>query len=188
MFLAAAAALPVVLGLQLGAPPALPECQRMVLQYPNPDGSPAPYTSLQSRECVEHGDAAPTGGVDRGMIYFPPDAMASIMSFNWVGDSLIDGRLASLGISTLDYNHADFIVAQLSTKFGKPVSDQPSTEDIDSIGVPSRTVVWQVPGVRVEYDSVGASVERGLVLIQTDDALKIEQQRREADDKKQTPL
>src|SRR5690348_13407334 len=136
MIFAAAAALPSILGLQLGAPPPLPECERMALAHPHADGSPAPYTFPQSRECIEHADA-PTGGVDRGMIYFPPGAMAGIMSFNWVGDMLIGGRLASLGMATLDYNHADYIVAQLTAKFGKPDQDRQSAEDIESIAVPS---------------------------------------------------
>jgi hypothetical protein len=185
--IAAAAALPIVLGLQLGAPLTIPECQRMQLTYPHADGSPAPYTSVQPVECVEHDDF-PKAGVDRGMIYFPPEAMPTIMGFNWAGDWLIGGRLASLSVATLDYNHADFIVAQLTAKFGKPSEDRRSSEDIESIAVPARIVVWARPGYRVEYRSINRTVERGLVLIQTDEALTLEERQRAADKAKQTPF
>ena len=186
-FAAAAAALPTILGLQLGGPVGLAECQRMVLQYPHSDGSPAPYTSVQPRHCIEHDDA-PKDGLDSGMIYFPPEAMGSIMSFNWISDRLINGQLSELGVATLDYNHAAYIVDQLTMKFGKPSSDDQSSEDLDSIDVPSRVVVWRGPGFRAEYRSVNKSVERGLFLIQTDEALSAREQESAKAKAQETPL
>ena len=182
-----ASRLPLVLGLQLGSPVVLPECERMQVTYPNPDGSPPPYLTVQPHECIMH-DAHPINGVDFGVIIFPIDAMPTLADNNWVMDRLIDGRLSSLNVETLDYNHANYIVGQLTAKFGKPDEDGHSSVDLDTIAVPSRTVIWNRPGYRVEYDSVTSSVEHGHILIQTDEDLTDERQRDAAQKAKQTPF
>jgi hypothetical protein len=174
--LAAAAALPTILGLQLGAPVPLPECERM---QPIAGETTTPYKASQSRECIEPAE---------GVIYFPPETMPTLMAAPYSGIRLIDGKLAKIGAATLDYNHADFIVAQLTAKFGKPDEDSMSSEDINSISVPSRVVIWKRPGWRAEYHSVGDTVEYGYVEVKTDAELAAEAAADSAREAQKTPF
>ena len=199
--LAAAVALPLVFGLQLGSPLSLPVCERIILGRPQPDTSLAPHTALPGEECfqyniVNRSDIGARGdGVDYGLIYFPPGALPPIISSEefrggaLVGGTLIDGRLQSLQAETLDYQHADYIIAQLTIKFGKPDSDIPETVQVNSIGVPSRKAIWQRMGYRVEYDAVSEhSVKLGALTIQTDAAVALSRQNHELEKSNQTPL
>ena len=196
----AAAALPLVFGLQLGSPISLPECERIILERSSPDGSAAPHTALPSEECFEHGlafrgDIAGRGdGVDYGTIYFPAETVPAIVRRQniggaLVGGTLIGGTLQSLEAETLDYQHADYIIAQLTNKFGKPDSDIPETVQLNSIAVPSRRAIWQKAGYRVEYDSVSLqSVGHGVLLIQSDAAVALFRRNQDLAKSKHSPL
>lgn len=170
-------ALPFVLGLHLGAPLNLPECQREAVEVA---GMTPPYLSpiQQPRECVEH-LREPSGRT--AFVDFPPSSGAPpILADDRVMVQIIGGRLAGIDFQTPDYNNADAIVAVMGQKFGKFSDEQVRHVDLDTIAVPSRVVTWRNPGYRVEYHSVSDnSVEHGWVVVETDEEAALSDQERQ---------
>lgn len=176
----AAAALPSIMGIQLGAPITLPECVRMR------GAMSEHYDPGQSEECFEYYNERP--GEAFVFVNMPISKTPSISGFNKYTVALIGGTAQSLSISTLDHNRADYIVAQLSAKFGNPTTDEPDEVVIQHIALTGRRVEWVRPGFTVQYDSINRSLEHGLVLIMTDAAAAADKARRDESRSKATPL
>lgn len=182
---AASDPLPVVFGIQLGAPVTLPECKRMALKYPHADGSPAPYETVQSATCqhMPSNDAPETGAV-----VFTQEQMPSIVYEKLMMTMIIDGRVQGLYAATLGVRNSDVVVSQLTSKFGTPSSSGDEKVVLDGISVPGKIFEWDRPGYTVVYRTVLYSVDYGDLIIETpvahDHRLKVERDR----DAQRTPL
>lgn len=177
--------LPVVFGIQLGAPAALPECKRMVLTYPHPDGSPAPYETVQPATCQQMPEAAaPTSGA----VVFTREQMPSILYGKLVVTAIIDGRVQGLYAATLGLRNSDTVISQLTSKFGQPSSASDEKVMIDGIAVSGKVIEWERPGYSVEYHTVRYSADYGQLMVETteghDHRLQVARDR----DAQRTPL
>lgn len=180
--------LPAVFGLQLGAPIALPECQRMVVRFPTP-GSPAPYTSEQPVTCQELSGSDAPGSENRRAVHFTPDKLPLIAGSEYMGATLIEGRLESLDAFMLSYNSADGIVRELTAKFGPPTARAAETVLVEKIPVPSIHVSWSRPGYSVDYHSIAENeIDHGELTIETDAGRALRLAMERARDRQRTPL
>ena len=171
------APLPVVFGLQLGAPVTLPECVRD--EYWG-------YRSVQPRNCEEKpNEITPTSG----LIDFVPAQMPAILGFNALQTRILDGRLEALYGHTLSDNNAEAIVAELTAKFGPPTSQREDTTSIRGIVLPILHATWVRPGYVVDYRSTSRThFEYGLLSIETDKGHAYEVERDRAAEVERVPL
>jgi hypothetical protein len=182
---AADTSLPIIFGQQLGAANSLPECHRMVLQYPQPDGSPAPYTTEQSTTCQQLPDSAVP---ETGAIVFTFDKMPAILKVNLMLTANIAGRVEGIYASTMSYSNSDAVVAQLIEKFGQPSSSSAEKVSIDSIHAPGKVFIWARPGFTVEYHTISSSLDHGSLWIETTVARDRRFAREVKRDAQRTPL
>jgi len=185
---APAAALPTVFGLELGAPIALPECQRMPARFLAPGVKP-PYSSVQIAPCQQlPGEYGPGTETD-GLVRFPPDKLPAIVGVDIMETTVLNGRLEALSAATLSYNSAPGIVRELTAKFGAPTARETETVLVEKIAVPSIHVTWSRPGYSVDYHSVAENeIDYGDLTIETDAGRAARVSKERARDALRTPL
>lgn len=163
--------LPTVVGQQLGAPVSLPECKRHDYPFIGPDDPPSYFTE-QTVTCFE----LPTQLTDlpfrRGSIDLPQGVAPLFI----VGDGLFtyfsgtSDRVIAIEATTLDYTNADFIIRELTTKFGKPTATELDSDVVDGVEIKWKHAIWKRPGYTVNYRAVAYTGTRhGQLLISTDE-------------------
>jgi len=177
--------LPSIFGQQLGAPVSLPECQRMVLTYPHPDGSPAPYETGQAVTCQQMPESVLP---ETGAIRFTSTQLPAILKEKLVVTSIIDGRLNGVYAATQGYENADLIVEQLTAKFGKPTQVEAESVMIDTIARQGKVFEWKQSGYAVEYHTLSRHEGYGTLDIETDLGRDHRLQRKAKRDAERTPL
>jgi hypothetical protein len=177
--LAQAEPLPTVFGFQLGAPIVLPECER---------GTSGRYSMDQSQTCERKPGESPKRP-NSGFIDFLPSKMPTIVGFNWVTTTVIDGKLEALSAQTLKYTVAEGVIDELTRKFGTPTSRENETVDVDSVPFPSIHVTWDRPGYSVDYHSVNdRNIKYGILRVETNKARALREQQDAAQTENRTPL
>jgi hypothetical protein len=181
---AAAPALPVVFGMQLGAPIDLPECARAPEKYPTP-GQPSPYRTDQVRTCEM---LPPPLTPTKGGVWFDPAKIPEIVAGNIVGVTIEDGRLEAITAMTLGDSNAPAIVDKLTAKFGAPTNTSTETVIVSRVPLTGQRIVWVRPGFVVEYDTASTELNRGHLTIETARAHQERVAREARRDAERTPL
>lgn len=100
---------------------------------------------------------------------------------------LVDGRIESLNMGTVSFIFASTVIAEVSSKFGKPSSDHRDIARVGDVPMPSRTVTWTTNTYLVEYRSVD-TIETGSLTIDTAKFLDVQTRKAQAEDQGRTRL
>jgi hypothetical protein len=183
--LLAAAQLPAVLGLQLGAPISLPTCKpRMIFNQPAPDL----YLEDQPQTCQTPVKIVASWYYPQGSVIFPIAKMPEIMGYQEATTFVVDGNLEGLSFTTLGPSVTDGIIRQLSDKFGKPTFVGEDDPNPRAHFTSARQARWEATGYWVEYHNMGVDAANGWVRIETDKARAMREQKRQAEHQERTPL
>ncbi len=185
-----AQALPTVFGVQLGTPVTLPECQHIEGAPPGPDGMPL-YKTKQPATCVTRPRQLTRSPFREADIFFPHDKTPELSVVDLIGTYLSKSsdNVIAIEAATPGYARADWIIAQLTAKFGKPIQVLESRRIIDDVPVPAKHAVWRGKGFTVDYQSFAPSdASSGELLVSTDEYDRLAIDDLEAKDAKKTPL
>jgi len=182
-WLIAAAALPSVFGLQLGAPISLPECKIV------PGLSIKAYAVDQTAPCWESpivlsGDVLPSTPID-----FPAASAPLIVKNARIYALPIDGKVESIMFLTPGAGAQSLVMAELRKKFGPPSSETTSTVG-NALGATFNAIDarWTIAGAEVRYRGVADRIDSGEVTIDTAKAKALREAREKATEGQRTPL
>jgi hypothetical protein len=185
-----AQALPSVFGVQLEAPVTLPECQPLD-DTPPPPNEIRDYRTVQPVTCAGRPYQLTNSPFRRGDIWFPHDQKPELCSEDLINAffSKDGNKVLAVEASTPAFDHADWIIAQLTAKFGKPTSVVELEQMDDGILVPTKHVVWKRTGFTVDYRSVAiGGHNEGDLLVSTDEYDRLEREYATTQSAKRTPL
>lgn len=179
--LLAAAELPAIFGLQLGAPVALPECRHR-------ESSSNLYEENPAVICRTPVTTFETWHYPQGSVIFPIDKVPLLAANSEVTTFVIDGKLEGLTFPTHGPDVTDAIIQQLTEKFGRPtyVGDDVSNGGFNSF--PPKQARWESPGLFVEYHNMTRNKHYGWVRIETAKAKATREQHEHAQAQQRVPL
>jgi len=182
--------LPVVFGVQLGAPVTLPECLRLDGATPDADGR-VYYHVDQAVTCAGlpyHMARSPFRGAD---VHFSREEKPEIISTNMIGVYLSkDGdKVVAIETGTPGYAAAALIIVRLTAKFGKPTVVDDDRQVVGGISVPTKHLIWKRSGFTVDYRSADSfDTKEGSLLVSTDEYDRLTKEAAADRAAKRTPL
>jgi hypothetical protein len=163
--------LPVVFGVQLGAPVTLPECLRQDGSTPDADGRVYYYVD-QAVTCAGLPYQLPKSPFRDADVHFSREETPEIISTNMIGIHLSKDSDKVIGIETgtPGYAAAALIIARLTAKFGKPTVVDDDRQVVRGISVPTKHLIWKRSGFTVDYQSASPfDTKEGSILVSTDE-------------------
>jgi len=183
--LLAAAQLPSVFGLQLGAPVSLPTCQpEMIYDQPSTDL----YKEDQPQTCQTPVKTNAIWYYPQGKVIFPIKSMPEIMGYQEVTTFVIDGKVEGLSFATLGPSVDDQIIRRLSDKFGKPTFVGEDAGNPRARFIAAKQARWEAAGYWVEYHNMTQDAANGWVRIETDKARAMREQKQQSEQQQRVPL
>ena len=155
---AAKAEAPPVLGMQLGKPLALPQCEHDVIV-----AAVCQRTDLPGPDAGVWWIRVPIGGTTPGFIQAPDAGCVGVK----------DGVVNEIVLWTSGVDGQDQALELLSEKFGKPTSlTRRSVQNRMGAKFEAIAAFWARPGYEITLDGVGHDLDGGTVTIETDDHFK----------------
>ncbi len=182
--------LPVVFGVQLGAPVTLPECVRLEGETPNADGR-IYYHVDQATTCAGLPFRRPNSPFRGADVQFSREEKPEITSTDMIGLDFSKDSDKVIGIETgtPGYAAAALIIAQLTAKFGKPTVVDDDRQVVGGISVPTKHLIWKRSGFTVDYQSVYPFyTKEGRILVSTDEYDRLAREAAADRAAKRTPL
>lgn len=140
-----------VFGLPLGQPFTVPECPKDVGEF--------------AALCAQSYDQAAGGGI---FLNFPTQATPAVMSSSVAVVTVKGGNLVGVEFNTLGVTNQDFVLVELSKKYGKPTAMTKSTiQNISGAEFTRLHATWSLPDSYVDFDSAPLTIDLGLVTIVT---------------------
>lgn len=183
-----------VFGQALNEPLSIPECPRHPdgYRFTTPGNLP-PYTDGDvSVVCYRQLPVTPgqpgwkhtipmdPNGV--AWVQFPPAERPVVMGPNAGGVKLrlLDGRVVSAEWDMGGIDRQERVAQALTEKYGRPTKVESGSVQ-NRMGATFKAVraSWRFPGLQVEFDPVGSTLDDGAVDVRTDAAQRLEDQRRE---------
>lgn len=169
-----------VFGLALGQPIVIPECSKNEVS--------GGYSAVQTKTCQENYRTHDKNLFTDNYIIFPEQNAPTIGSLTF-GAAIEGGVLEGLHIDTLGVSDQDYVLEQLTQKFGKPSSlVRAAGETASGVKFPTLQATWTNSSVVVEYGSGVYSMDRGSVRITTPELKRRLDAQDAAEKSSQTPL
>lgn len=179
---------PVVYGIPLGAPLALPECGKYAISrsttYKIAVGSPC-FQSFP----VRPDPVSPADSGESVLIAFPPGAYPAEASPGSISAIIRAGRLEGFVVSTQGYQAQDMILDSLTQKYGKPTTlNRLPLMGGGSTLAGGLAADWNLPDLKIFFVGILGGATRGTLRIATPAGEEIHRQRLESLKSHRTPL
>lgn len=182
--------LPVVFGVQLGAPVTLPECVRLDGATPNADGR-IYYHVDQATTCAGLPYRTLNSPFRAADMHFSSEEKPEIVLSNIMGlyFSKDGNKVIGIEAGTPGYAAAVLIIAQLTAKFGKPTVADEDRQVVRGISVQTKHLIWKRTGFTVDYQSANPfATTEGSILVSTDEYDRLAREGAADRAAKRTPL
>lgn len=159
-----------ILGLELGAPLNLPECEFKLVKSYMPKNEGETYKSYkgygETETCIT--DAKESIGYLEPVkrVYLAKKDMPDYLYSSGLDILESEGNLVEVSVITLGLEFQDAMLARLTEKYGKPSSI--SNKSVQNRMGASFAVVdatWKTKGVLVRYEGVYDKLERGILTV-----------------------
>jgi len=155
-----------VFGFTLGEKLSITECERKSLGYENSKSMCFERFSKYVNGVETYPTEPPNN--ENLLIKFPYGDSPQIVSGNVISGIILDGKLEGISFSTSGISDADYVLAKLQEKYGKPSTYIPrKIENAMGASFDSFIAGWKLENLDISFFGVKTKLDEGQVFIDT---------------------